>query len=444
MALNGSGTFTRLYNWTTDKANSVRIRADKFDAEMDGMATALSTALYKDGQQTPTANLPMGGFKLTGLGAPASAADSATKQYVDDNVTAFTNFTVRGATTASVTIATALNNGDTLDGLTLVDGDLILVKNQATASQNGVYVVGAVPARSTSFDTWDEHVNSIINVTAGTTNAGLSFRCTNNAGGTLDTTDITYVQFGSSVTLPLPISSGGTGQTAAPAALGALINGATSESTVATDDTVGIYDTSESTGNKATVENFLKVINALTEDATPDTAADFVLSYDTSASTVKKVKPTNLAAGSSAADQSGMEAASSTSTYVSPGRQHFHPGHPKAAAKVTVSGGTPTLQSTTDFNITSITDTGTGRLTITIATDFSDAHWVCAASIQSTPDTSSSVGGYINHTVVVKSQAAGSVELNCLEWAIDADGSSQTVALGDPEAWHMIGIGDHS
>jgi hypothetical protein len=438
-----SGTFSRLYNWTTDKANSVRIRSDKMDDEFNGIATALSTCVLKDGTQTMTANLPMGGFKVTGAGEPTADSDLATKNYVDDNVTAFTNFTCRGATTANIAIATALNNGDSLDGLTLSDGDLILVKNQSSAAENGVYVVGAVPARSTSFDTWDEHVNSIINVTAGTVNAGLSFRCTNNAGGTLDTTDITYVQFGSSVTLPLPIASGGTGQTAAPAALGALINGATSESSIATDDTVAIYDTSESAGNKITVENLFKVVNGLTEDASPDTAADFVLTYDTSASTVKKVKPTNLAAGSTAAEQAGMEAASSTSTYVSPGRQHFHPGHPKAAAMVTVSGGTPTLQTTTDYNITSVTDTGTGRLTITIATDFSDANWVCVASGQMTPDTSGT--SYSNGWAFPRTLAAGSVELNFLQVTeVSNSNSSSEHALADPTSWHMIGIGDHA
>lgn len=292
-----AGTFTRLYNWTTDKANSIRVRADRMDAEFDGIASGLSKAILKDGTQTVTANIPMSGFKFTGLGEPSADSDSATKGYVDDNVTALTNFTVRVATTASVTIATAFNNGDTLDGVSLVDGDLVLAKNQSTASQNGVYVVGAVPARSTSFDTWNEHVNSIINVTAGSTNAGLSFRCTVNAGGVLDTTDITYVQFGSSVTLPLPIASGGTGQTAAPAALGALINGATAENSVAADDAIALYDTSESTGNKATVSDFLKVVNALTEDSTPDASADYTLTYDTSATAPKKVRLSNLASG---------------------------------------------------------------------------------------------------------------------------------------------------
>lgn len=75
-----------------------------------------------------------------------------------------------------------------------------------------------------------------------------------------------------------------------------LISGLTAETAIALDDLLPISDTSEGALNKMTPENFLKVLNLLTEDASPDTANDFLLSYDASASTVKKVKPTNIAA----------------------------------------------------------------------------------------------------------------------------------------------------
>jgi len=61
--------------------------------------------------------------------------------------------------------------------------------------------------------------------------------------------------------------------------------------------------------------------------------------------------------GVPAATQADMEAGTSTTTFVTPGTQHFHPGHPKCWGKATVSGGTPTLQ--TSYNVTSITDTAT-------------------------------------------------------------------------------------
>ena len=46
-----AGVFARLYNWVTDAAAGVKIRADRMDAEMDGMATGLSTCVLKDGTQ---------------------------------------------------------------------------------------------------------------------------------------------------------------------------------------------------------------------------------------------------------------------------------------------------------------------------------------------------------------------------------------------------------
>lgn len=102
---------------------------------------------------------------------------------------------VRGATTANITIATALNNGDTLDGLTLATGDRVLVKNQSTASQNGIYVVAASPARASDSDTWSELPGSAVLVTAGTANANKLFINTSAATGTVGSTNITYAEF---------------------------------------------------------------------------------------------------------------------------------------------------------------------------------------------------------------------------------------------------------
>ena len=53
-----SGTFSRLYDWTNDRDSGVKIRADRMDAEFNGIATALTTAVLKDGTQTTTATVP--------------------------------------------------------------------------------------------------------------------------------------------------------------------------------------------------------------------------------------------------------------------------------------------------------------------------------------------------------------------------------------------------
>lgn len=67
MPYNGLGVFSRIYNFVNDKANNIKIRADRMDAELDGIATGLSTCITKDGQTTITSDLPMAGFKHTGV-----------------------------------------------------------------------------------------------------------------------------------------------------------------------------------------------------------------------------------------------------------------------------------------------------------------------------------------------------------------------------------------
>ena len=72
---------------------------------------------------------------------------------------------VRCATTANITIATALNAGDSIDGVTLAAGDRVLVKNQTTASQNGIYIVSDSPARWDGMPASSANISSISPVT---------------------------------------------------------------------------------------------------------------------------------------------------------------------------------------------------------------------------------------------------------------------------------------
>lgn len=77
MPFNGSGTFNRLYSWVQDAANGIKIRADRMDNEMNGMATGLTDCVTRDGQSPAQANLPMGGFKHTGVADGTNATDYA-------------------------------------------------------------------------------------------------------------------------------------------------------------------------------------------------------------------------------------------------------------------------------------------------------------------------------------------------------------------------------
>lgn len=76
---------------------------------------------------------------------------------------------VRVCTTANVTISTALNNADVIDGISLVTGDRVLVANQTTKKENGIYIVGAVPARAADADAAGELSGGVaVHVEAGT------------------------------------------------------------------------------------------------------------------------------------------------------------------------------------------------------------------------------------------------------------------------------------
>ena len=86
MAYNGSGVFSRLYSWATDKANNIVVTASRMDDEMNGFADGLTNAICRDGQTTITANIPFNSKKLTGLADGTAATDSINVGQVQNNV----------------------------------------------------------------------------------------------------------------------------------------------------------------------------------------------------------------------------------------------------------------------------------------------------------------------------------------------------------------------
>lgn len=99
---------------------------------------------------------------------------------------------VRAATTANIT----LSGEQTIDGVALVAGDRVIVKDQTTAAQNGIYVcaAGGWP-RASDASTWSELVSQVVAVEEGSTQADYTFICTVNQGGTLGVTDVTWSTF---------------------------------------------------------------------------------------------------------------------------------------------------------------------------------------------------------------------------------------------------------
>lgn len=96
---------------------------------------------------------------------------------------------VRVATTANIT----LSGAQTIDGVSVIAGDRVLVKNQSTSANNGVYVCAAGAwSRDTDADAWAELVAAAVIVEEGTTNADTVWICTVNSGGTLGVTSVTW------------------------------------------------------------------------------------------------------------------------------------------------------------------------------------------------------------------------------------------------------------
>ena len=142
-------------------------------------------------------NVAVTGGSITGLGDPSVSSEAATKNYVDQAVAGLrTRIIAEAATTANIDLTTDLQNGDTLDGVTLVTGDRVLVKDQTDATANGLYIVVASGAasRDPEHDTIAELSGQMIVVNQGTSNDNKIFLCTTDSSATIGVSNITYSQ----------------------------------------------------------------------------------------------------------------------------------------------------------------------------------------------------------------------------------------------------------
>lgn len=158
--------------------------------------------IKKDGSVPMTANFDAGNQKIVNVGTPvANTTDAATTAYVDAAIANLNSLfdskpSVRVATTANGTLATAFANGQSVDGITLVTGNRILLKNQSAPAENGIYTVNAsgAPTRALDMDAWTEVPGAFIAVEVGTGNADTIWLCSADQGGTLNTTAINWQQ----------------------------------------------------------------------------------------------------------------------------------------------------------------------------------------------------------------------------------------------------------
>ena len=136
--------------------------------------------------------------KIVGLVDPTQAQDAATKNYVDSVAQGLSaKESVRVGTTAAGTLATSFANGETVDGITLATDDRIMIKDQASASENGVYVVQAsgAPVRALDMDAADEFAASFFFIEEGTINADSGWVCTNDGDIVVDSDSVEFSQF---------------------------------------------------------------------------------------------------------------------------------------------------------------------------------------------------------------------------------------------------------
>ena len=135
--------------------------------------------------------------RILNLLDPTSAQHPATKAYVDNAVEGLAwKDSCRVATVSNLNLAAP---GATIDGIAMVANDRVLVKNQSTASQNGIYIWNgaATPAtRASDANTFAELEQAVVTVEEGTS-AGASFR-QSAVNGTIDSSAVNWTNFGTS------------------------------------------------------------------------------------------------------------------------------------------------------------------------------------------------------------------------------------------------------
>jgi hypothetical protein len=162
--------------------------------ETDTLAAVTGRGATTAVASTFSGGISMSASKITNLATPTEDTDAATKAYVDATRQGLAvKDAVRVATTANITLSAP----QTIDAIAAIAGDRVLVKNQTTGSENGLYLVAAGAwTRTVDADAPNEMAGGdFVFVQEGTTNADSGWVCTNDGTVTIGTTALTFTQF---------------------------------------------------------------------------------------------------------------------------------------------------------------------------------------------------------------------------------------------------------
>ena len=182
---NGTGAMTASASIPTTDLSGTITNAQLANSSLTVGTTAISLG---------SSSLTLGGLTSVAVTQdPTAALQLATKQYVD---TVAQGLDPKASCVAATTANITLSGTQTIDGVALIAGDRCLVKDQTLSQNNGIYLVAAAAwTRATDMDSWAEVPGAFTFIEQGTLYADTGWVCTSNAGGTLGTTAITWVQF---------------------------------------------------------------------------------------------------------------------------------------------------------------------------------------------------------------------------------------------------------
>lgn len=325
----------------------------------------------------PTANVSLNSWNLTNLADPVNAQDAATKAYVDAARQGLdAKDSVRVATTANVALTGATTT--TIDGVTLAAGNRILVKNQTTGSENGIYVFATGAwSRATDADTSAKVSSGLfVFVEEGTVNSDSGWVLTTDGVITIGTTSLSFAQFSGAGQITAGMGLTKTGNT--------IDVGTVSTSRIVVNaDNIDLALVNQTDTNGTAGINFLQ---SITKD-----------SYGRISGTILADVRTGTTAQTGVLQLTDSTSSTSTTTAATP--NSVKTAWDLANAALARSGGTMTgklnLVSATTSLVTANIGTGTADPTTLVNGDF----WVNSGAIKYHNGTSAKTIAFLDSTI---------------------------------------------